>query len=102
MAKYAYTWVKRASWDDYADMLAEVAAENEIVAKEHSDDPHTFDWVYKVGRAGAGHGAAYTIEIWQKGERIDAGTFVRCGKCGGIRGLFEGQIEFCTDCMVDW
>ena len=103
MTKQAgYTWVKRASWEQYAEMLSECAGENEIVAKEHYDDPHTCDWVYKVGRAGAGHGTAYTLEIWQKGERIESGSFVRCTACGGIRALFEGQGEFCADCFADW
>ena len=27
---------------------------------------------------------------------------VRCSACGAVRELYEGQIEFCTECGADW
>ena len=97
-----YKWVKRANWEQYADMLTVVAVENEIQQLEHSDDPYTANWHYKISRAGAGHDRAYTIQLWDGDKLIEVGGFARCDKCGAIRELWEGQGEYCLECWQDW
>jgi hypothetical protein len=32
----------------------------------------------------------------------DYASVVKCNNCGGLRELFDGQIEFCYHCDEDW
>ena len=85
-----------------------VASLNELAHEDY--DISGFMLSYKLERGGDSWGVvAYVAKIHPEamgqvriGQRFDAGSFVRCANCGHIRDLWDGQIEFCTDCGKDW
>lgn len=86
--KMSYGWVKNASKQEHEEMGRIIERLNE----------EPFDFEYKKERASD----CWVIGVYYKGRRVEAGSFVRCGTCRRVRELFDGQIEFCTDCGVNW
>lgn len=103
-----YTWVKRASEQDKQEMREVVDSYNEL-AYENAD-VHQYVPYYRLERGGDEWVMVcyvdYAVEgfedLYTHGERRYAIGFVRCGFCGHIRELADGQIEFCTTCDADW
>ena len=86
--------VKRASKAEHAEMDEVIETLNEPEAlggTNEGDVRYTLEW----------HGMYVVVATWADGSE-DRGSMVRCTACGHIRELFEGQIEFCTDCGADW
>ena len=109
MTKAPYSWVKRASQADKREMEDCVASLNELAHESY--DTSGFTLAYKLERCGDCWGvSAYVARIHpdakgqvQIGQKFGgSGSFVRCASCGHIRDLWDGQIEFCTDCGKDW
>jgi len=83
-----YTYVKRASAADKQVMMEIAESHNELaeyaqLAERYSVERNTL------------------IVRYEDGSKDSTG-FVRCSKCGAIRDLWEGQIEFCDSCGVNW
>ena len=80
-----------------------VAAENEL-AHEHTD--RQYIPFYRLERTGDCWGIVMYVDvphpeftdIYTHGERVEAGSFVRCSECGDVRDLWEGQFEGCYEC----
>ena len=108
MAKAPYSWVKRATSYQMREMEDCVASLNELAHEDY--DTIGFTLSYKLERSSDSWGVvAYVASIHPDakgqvkiGQRFGAGSFARCGNCGHIRDLWDGQIEFCLDCGKDW
>jgi hypothetical protein len=107
-AKSPYTWVKRATAAERREMEDCVAALNETAHEQY--DVLGYTCSYKLERGGDAWGVtAYVAKVHPEvrgdvsvGERNGGGTFARCATCGHVRDLWDGQIEFCTECWTDW
>ena len=93
-----YTWIKRATANQKREMDACVEALNEHAYDPESDPPECATWRYERRRTAD----AWIVVLLQDDKVIDSGSFVQCSKCGGVRDLWEGQIEFCLDCWAEW
>jgi len=92
-----YSYVKRASQRDKQEMQAIIDSLNELAPE--SEEVTGVLMVYSLEKTRD----SYIVECHSNnGLFSDSGSFVRCGKCGAIRELFDGQIEFCTECWIDW
>ena len=88
-SRYPYTYVRRASNTDKVAMQEVVDSFNELAEANEN---------YRLGKAHDCYVLVWAVD----GEDVGGGSMVRCSKCGAIRELFEGQIEFCADCGADW
>lgn len=104
----AYTWVKRATAKAKADMQEIVDSYNELA---HEDaEVHQYVPYYRLERTSDSWVMVayvdYAVEgfedEYKHGDRRYAIGFVRCGYCGAIRELADGQGEFCIECDADW
>ena len=96
--KAPYSWIKRATEHQKAEMDACIEALNECAYNPEMDPPEQATWRYERRRTSD----AWIVVLLQDEKIIDRASFVRCTKCGGVRDLWEGQIEFCLDCWTDW
>lgn len=96
-------WIKRASRAEKEEMQAIVDAENEL-AHEHEDCQYIP--FYRLERGGDAWAIVQYVDkshpdfadVYTHGQRIDAGSFVRCSECGDVRDFWEGQFENCYEC----
>ena len=92
----AYSYVRRASQKDKEEMQKCVNCLNELKHETEEITGITFE----ASLVNTGDGYIAAINYSDGG--YDSGSFVRCSKCGAIRELFDGQIEFCLECWDDW
>lgn len=96
-------WIKSASGNEKDGMQTIVDAENEL-AHEHTDQQYIP--FYRLERCGDCWGIVMYVDkphplfadIYTHGERIEAGSFVRCSECGDVRDFWDGQFESCYEC----
>jgi len=98
--KSGYSWVKRASRKERIEML-EIVRETRRGLYTHGWDP-TEDSFLSARKVRTSDSWVLEIYDLRDGKRWDCASFVRCNKCGAIRELFDGQIEFCSTCDDDW
>ena len=95
--KTPYTYVKRASKADKKEMQDIVDSLNELAPESEEITGIVMQYSLKKIKD------SYIVECHSTdGQLSDSGCFVRCSNCGAIRELFDGQIEFCTECWQDW
>ena len=87
-----YTWVKRATAEEKAEMQVIIDVNNEMSEKERDSNE-----VYELVRAGDAWGIKCT---WLDDGLSETGSFVRCKKCGDIDDLWAGQEYECWKCAT--
>lgn len=86
-----YSFVKKANLKTKQAMQDMIATLNET---EDSGEHYALEF----------NKGGYVVVLTYKGFETwtDRAAVVRCRFCGGLRELFDGQIEFCTQCWRDW
>ena len=90
-----YTWVIRANARQKREMQEIVDAWNECAHEDIPDLGFAPEYALEYYRG-------YQFVVRHEGQVAERGSFVRCGKCGTIRELLEGQVRCCDECGDRW
>ncbi len=93
-----YSFVQRAGKQDRKIFKEIIESHNEL-APENLDFTGGILPTYSIERNQSG---SYVLKVDFNDGSLEYASLVRCGKCNEIRDLFEGQVECCLSCDVDW